>query len=215
MTTLRRCCFALTLLLVLPLAGCFVVALEPLAGYMENVPAHPPALVGTWHMQTSSAEDRNACKAAAARPGGEKACTITFTAATSHTPKPGEYDGHYDIVMVDEKLVTTRLTGQLVELGPNLFLDITSAQHTSLEDHLLAVHSFWKVLADPKSVRLVDMNPDGVKEIMQQPNSPLSGVFRDLIVLTGETEKLQAFVQQHADDPKVFDVSQATVLVKP
>ena len=214
MTTLRRCLTALILFLVLPLAGCFVVSLEPLAGYMSNVPAQPPAITGSWHQASMSADDAAACKAAATKRGGVLACTITFTLQPAHTLMPKEYSAHYDIVMVDEKLVTTKLTGQLVQLGPDIFLDVTSVGHAAIDDHLMPVHSFWKVQADGKSLRLTGMNPPKMKDLIQQPHPAIEGTYHDMVILTGTTEQLQDFVKTHANDAQIFDPAGALVLTK-
>ena len=214
MTTLRRCCTALIVFLVLPLAGCFVVSLEPLAGYMNNVPAQPPAITGTWHEASVSAEDAAAGKAAATKRGGRLACTITFTLQPAHTLMPKEYSAHYDIAMVDEKLVTTKLTGQLVQLGPDIFLDVTSVEHGGIDDHLVPVHSFWKVMAEKDSLRLIGMKPQKMKELIQQPHPAIEGTYHDMVILTGTTEQLQDFVKTHANDAEIFDPSDALVMTK-
>ncbi len=201
--TLRRFVFAAIVLLVLPLAGCFVVSIAPLADNKEFAAADPAQLAGIWH--DADKADKDCATAWAA--GKTKACTFEF--------KPTA-EIFYDITMTDENLKATELSGRLVQLGPALFLDVTAKERPDISVHLLQVHSFWKVAREGNTLKLIGMKPDTIKHLLEPPHPLVSGTVQDsIVILTASTWDLQEFVKKYADDPRVFDPATAINLTKP
>jgi hypothetical protein len=200
---LQRFVFAAALLLVLPLAGCFVVSVSPLAEHKDFPAADPAQLAGVWHDTDKAATD---CEKAKAKPGGEKACTFEFKPAA---------EIYYDIAMTDENLKVTELSGRLVQLGPALFLDVTAKERPDITVHLLQVHSFWKVVRDGNTLKLIGMRPDTIKRLLEQPRPLVTGTVEDsIVILTDSSWNLQEFVKKYADDPRVFDPASALTMSK-
>jgi len=172
----------LTALLVFAVlvAGC-VPSLHPL--YTEKDLVFDKALVGTWSGGDESG-DKWVFKEAA-----DKAYDLTITS----DGEPAEFEAH------------------LVRLGKTTFLDTYpkdlegKIKNTYCLFHLLPVHTFWKLETADDVLRIVTLDPDGLKTMIDEKKAKIGNErVDDGVVLTAPTKELQAFLEKHAGDDQIF-----------
>jgi len=82
--------------------------------------------------------------------------------------------------------------------------------------HLLPVHTFIKVEQIEPALKMRIMNPDGLKEILEdRPDLIKHEMLEDRIVLTASTKQLQEFMLKHAQDEGVFSEQTTLERVRP
>jgi hypothetical protein len=163
-------------------AGC-VPSLHPL--YTEKDLVFDAALVGVW------SEKEDASETWAFEKTGEKAFKLVYTV----DGKSGEFEAH------------------LLKLGNTLFLDLYPDgkgldelnRNDFYKSHLIPGHTFAKVTRIEPSVQMAFLNPDWLKELLEQnPKAIRHEKVSDRIVLTASTKELQEFVLKNVNTKDAF-----------
>jgi len=175
------------------LAGCVPATINPL--YRAGDLVQDPALLGVWN----SGEGKDHWK---------------FT--------PGEGKSYALEIQSDEQ--KTVFVAHLFKLGDERFLDVYPEEHalgaklekTGYDIMLIPGHLFFRVHAMEPKLRMSNMGLDWLKELLKRdPKAAAHAVLPDeRVVLTGETEALQAFVKGHLQDTNAWDAMYDDGLVK-
>lgn len=170
---------AFSLLCAFGLTGCYVQSLQPL--YTDNVVTFDPRLVGTWV--------------------AEKDEEFVFTLVDTTR-------GVYTLIS-DESGATARFEAILVELAGEKFLDIypeePSNDNSFYMDHLLRVHNILRIKLDADTLRVSDFDAEWLQTMIDKKKVSVASVPLDgAVLLTGDTQELQAFVRKYAKTLEAF-----------
>ena len=165
-----------SLVLIIPLAGCYVSSLQPF--YRADDLIFEKALIGEWRNDDGKSR-------------------LTFTQAgedsylifNSDEDGLNGYEGH--LLEIDGRRYLDVFAWK-------------PARKRAFEDlHAIPVHSLWQVKLDGDKLWLVPMQKDRVKELIEKPGSliPIQPV-NDELVLTAPTEELQEWVR--LNQKKIF-----------
>jgi hypothetical protein len=175
------------------LAGCVPATINPL--YRQGDLVEDPALLGVWN----SGEGKDHWK---------------FTS--------GEGKSYALEIQSDEQ--KTIFVAHLFKLGDERFLDVYPEEHalgaklqnTGYDLMLIPGHLFFRVHAVEPKLRMSNMGLDWLKELLKRdPKAAAHVVLPDeRVVLTGETDALQAFVKNHLKDTNAWDAMYEDGLVK-
>lgn len=113
------------------------------------------------------------------------------------------------IVRQVDMIVSSHFKGQLVQLGDHQYLELTPMLTAPLiwphqtgyfNAHLVLTHTILKVELEASQLRMRRLRVDGLQEMLKlDPNAFSTQEHGDHLLLTGDTEELQAFVQTLAD----------------
>ena len=185
--SLRRVVVLCTLLAaLLPLSGCWVFSVYPLAAPTDDL-VYDRLLVGNWwHAQNK--------------------CSVTITRLPD--------DRVYHVVYVTAKDAggacwlgegqSASLTGIVVELGGMRFLDVTPAE-MPLQNHMALTHSFYRLKVDLNSLTITPLQHEALRSLVAEDK--LRGIARsdEMLVLTSDTKELRDFMRQNASNQDVWN----------
>jgi len=159
------------------LTGCWVLSVNPL--YTEEDSIFEQGLIGTWADSAGSDDGSWTFRIA-----GERVYRLV-------TKEEDEPDGIFE--------------AHLLRLGGHLFLDVYPQEPKSgsefYRNHVIPAHSFWKVSLEGYVLVLYYLDPEWLRENIDQKKIEIKHVRRgDVIVLTASTAELQEFILQHLDD---------------
>lgn len=188
--------------------GCSVPSLNALATPETTV--FEPALLGDWK-QKDTGDDGLQVRVLK---GDAKTCEIVLNPVESGAAKSQvDSDGP----------VNLKLTGSLVKLGEQRFVDLTLSKgaRDKLGDRyaLLAipVHQIVKISIEPDRLTIWDLDDGWIKDLVKQNPTAIehSMVDGDSPVITAPTAAFQKFIAAHATDEKAWTDPQVYVRVKP
>jgi hypothetical protein len=174
---MRSAKFLILLGVVIFLAGC-VPSLHPL--FTDKDLVFEQALVGSW-------VEEDGKSTWTFQKSGENAYELVYT----ENEKPARFQAH------------------LLKLGNYLFLDVfpeeSDMKNGLYKGLLIPAHGFAKIRIEKDSVRLDYLNPDWLKQMVDEKKIKIGHDFiGDSIILTAETKDLQKFAVEYADDNKAF-----------
>lgn len=188
--SLRRAVVLCALLAVLlPLSGCWVFSVYPLAASDDDL-IFDKLLAGNWW------NAQNRCSISFARLPEEKAYHVVYIT--------GKDAG--EACWLD-KGQSASFEGKVVEIGGARFLDVVPAD-LPLQNHMILTHSFFRLKVDVNSLMLTPMHYQTLEGVMQQEK--LRGVTRsdNIMVLTANTKELCEFIRQNATSEDVWSTAQ-------
>ena len=171
---------------LLPLSGCWVFSVYPLASPDDEL-IFDKFLAGNWWNQ------QNRCSVSFARLPDERTYHVQYI-----TGKDASEGCWLD------KGASASFQGTVVELGGARFLDVLPAD-LPLQNHMVLAHSFYRLKVDVNSLSLTPMNYNFVEGLMKQEK--LRGVQRsdEVMVLTANTRELREFVRLNATNDNLWD----------
>lgn len=167
--------------------GCWVRSVHPLCGPEDAV--EDDRLLGAWaapsdKRQASFTEPGDTF---VIRPAGDKAYGLTYVSGG----------------------VPASFVVRLTRLGNALIADVApkppTEGHGRWQAHLLAVHSFFRLVPGQRSLETAPLDHDWLAA--QLAGSPPALAFTrvdQFVILTAPTEDLRRFLAAHAADPKAF-----------
>ena len=177
------------------LSGCVPATLNPL--YHDADLIQDPALLGVWNASDGKEKDH-----------------WKFTS--------GEGKSYALEIQADEQ--KTLCVAHLFKLGDERFLDIYPEEHalsaklekTAYDIMLIPGHLFFRVHAVEPKLRMSNMGLDWLKELLKRDPKAAAHVLLpdERVILTGETDALQAFVKDHLKDTNAWDAMYENGLVK-
>ena len=184
---LRRAVVLIVVAAVLiPLSGCWVFSVYPLAGPTDDL-VFDKLLAGNWWSA------QNKCTVSFTRLPDERAYHVAYI--TAKDASEGCWLGQGE---------TASFEGKVVELGGARFLDIVPTD-LPLRNHMVLAHSFYRVKFDVNSLTITPMNYQMVEGLMQEEK--LRGVQRsdNTMTLTANTKELREFIRQNATNQDVWN----------
>ena len=178
---MKRFVFCLTLPIFLFLTSCISFTFQPI--YTNKDLTFEPALSGLW----SETDSRDTYKFARS---GEKSYELIYT---DENGNKGTFDVH------------------LVNLNGIMFLDIYPRKKEITNNefynaHFLVLHSIVYVEQIEPTLKLSMINDDWMKEYLKENPTAISyQIFNDNVVLTAQTEELQAFLIGHVHIEGAFE----------
>ena len=187
--TLRRAVVLFVVLaLLIPLTGCWVYSIYPLASSDDDL-IFDRLLAGNWWSQ------QNHCAVSFTRFPDEKFYRVVYI--TAKDSSEGCWLGQG---------ASASFTGTVVELGGARFLDVVPTD-MPLQNHMTLTHSFYKLRVDVNSLTLTPMNHETIKSLVAE--NKLQGASRadEMVVLTSSTKELREFMRQNATSSDVWNLS--------
>ena len=174
---------------LLPLSGCWVFSIYPLAGPTDDL-VFDKFLAGNWW------NAQNRCSVSFSRLPDERLYHIVYITGKDAT----------DACWLGQAESAT-FTGVVVDLGGARFLDVTPAD-IPLHNHMVLAHSFYRLKVDINSLSLVPMNYQTIEGMMEQEK--LRGVARsdNVMALTANTKELREFFRLNATSDDVWSTGQ-------
>ncbi len=196
---LRRCVSIVLIfsaLLLLP--GCWVYSAYPLAETETDI-VFDRALLGTWLQEEG-------CVLTVTRLGEEKSYRISYavpreTKGGGCLLKPGQSAG---------------FLASVVDVNSVRFLDVYPADREPMH-HMMYLHSFYKISLNGRTLTLMPMNRDWLKERIASGEVSLAarqqnGGEDDDLILTSSTHDLRSFLVSNAASEQLFAPAQKIVL---
>lgn len=184
---LRRAVVLCALLAVLlPLSGCWVFSVYPLAGPDDEL-VFDKLLAGNWW------NAQNKCTIAFTRLPDERIYHVVYM--TAKDASEGCWLGSGE---------TASFEGKVVEIGGARFLDVVPTD-VPLRPHMVLAHSFYRLKFDVNTLSLTPLHYERVEGLMQEEK--LRGVMRNdnIMVLTANTKELREFFRQNVANPGVWN----------
>lgn len=175
---MRRFAVALILAAVLPMCGCFVSSVYPLASPHQAV--FDPNLVGVWS-------------------GDEGKERLVITRAG---------DRLYDLTHIAEGRATLYTVQLVEIAKLRYFdVFVKAAIQRREEPHMVPTHSIWKIEAEPGVLRITPMSAGWIEGQLNAGTLGVHAleIEDDVMLLTSQTEQLQDFVR--ANDGELFPES--------
>jgi hypothetical protein len=174
--------------LMVPLSGCWVFSVYPLASSDDEL-VFDKLLAGNWWNQ------QNRCSVSFSRFPDERTYRVVYT-----TGKDASESCWLD------KGSSASFQGTVVELGGARFLDVLPAD-LPLQNHMVLAHSFYRLKVDVNSLSLTPMNYNFLEGLMKQEK--LRGVQRsdEVMALTANTKELREFIRQNATSEDLWDTT--------
>ena len=116
----------------------------------------------------------------------------------------------YDITMIDGEKKAGHFAGHLIKLGDRHFLDLYP---TDLETggsnfydmHFVPAHTFAWIQYDDSKLQFNFLHVETIADLLEDdPDALPHKLIDDNLVLTAETEKLQAFILKHMHEDDFF-----------
>jgi hypothetical protein len=202
--------FALALVLVLFLSGCFY-SINPL--FTEKDLVFMPELIGTWQeSRTDPPPD----------PGSSwmrRDTTLTFTKSDETTYSLAINTVTHFSDRGDEKGEEQRFEARLVNFDGLVMLDLYPADtlYRLQDTQLLPLHFFSKIEVRSGSFRMIPWNYEYLDERLHHKKLKIAnvrlkeavicgpwGIDCDAVILTGTTDELQKKLKEIENDPEVF-----------
>jgi hypothetical protein len=176
--------FTVMSVLVIWLAGCFVLSVHPL--YFEKNLIFESGLVGTWGEKE---HEKDLSELWIFKQTGEKSYQLTIR---DKEDGEGLFEAH------------------LLKLGDHLFLDLFPEEPENSSEfynmHVVPCHSFMRVSLEGNVLRLALFDLEWLENNLEQNNVSIKHERRDdTIVLTASTEELQEFVLKHIEEAFKFE----------
>ena len=171
---------------LIPLSGCWVFSVYPLAGPTDDL-VFDRFLTGSWW------NAQNKCTVSFTRVPDERAYRVVYI--TAKDSSEGCWLGQGE---------TASFEGKVVELGGARFLDVVPAD-VPLRYHMVLAHSFYRIKFDVNSLTITPMNYQAMEALMQ--GEKLRGVARsdNIMVVTADTKELRELVRQNAVNPDMWN----------
>jgi hypothetical protein len=189
MAFLRRVLvLSVVLALLIPLGGCWVYSMYPLAGPDDEL-VFDRFLAGHWW------NPQNRCSVTFTRLPGERAYRVVYITAK---------DGGDNCWLGKDQ--SASFQGIVVELGGARFLDVVPAD-MPLQNHMALTHSFYRLKVDQNSLSLTPLTHETMKSLVAEDK--LRGIQRsdEMVVLTSSTKELRDFFRLNATNDDVWNSS--------
>jgi len=170
--------------------GCWVYSAYPLAE-TEADQVFDRNLLATWAQEEG-------CTLAISRVGEDRNYHVFYAA-----PREQKSGG----CLLDEGQSASFL-GSLVELNGVRFLDLYPADREDTH-HSMALHSFYKIAVSGRTLTIMPVNRDWLKEQMDSGLLPIAARLRtggegDDLVLTSPTRELRSYLESNASNDSLF-----------
>jgi len=188
--------------------GCSVPSLNALATPETTV--FEPMLLGDWKQKDSGGDGLRV----RVLKGEANTCEVVLNPVESGAARAGnDSDGP----------VHLKLTGSLVKLGEQRFVDLTLSKEAreKLGDQYallsIPVHQIVKISIESDRLTIWDLDDGWIKDLVKQSPTAIehSMVDGDSPVITAPTAAFQKFVAAHATDEKAWTDPQVYLRVKP
>jgi hypothetical protein len=122
-------------------------------------------------------------------------------------------DNTYDITLLS-KDKSTKGVGCLGMINKHLYLDIQPSQSfisdKNYDTYALPLHSFSQIQVNRKSLLMISMNFEWLKQLLKKRSSELRHEWvNESLVITAQTAELQKFTARYADNVNAFSDTSA------